>query len=323
MQAGARVEVRSDKRHPADFALWKEADESHIMQWPSPWGKGFPGWHIECTVMSRKYLGDSLDIHGGGLENQFPHHDCEIAQAEAAGAGEQGFVKYWLHNNMVTVDGQKMGKSLGNFITLKQLFSGEHEKLSSAYDPMIVRQFVLTSHYRSPSDFSDEALRAARSGYQRLTNCVLAIRGSIEGASAGETDSSSAEKLREVREEFTAAMNDDFNTSVAMGSLFQLVDYANGLLAEGSASKGTLEEIDATFRELGGNVLGIVLEEYPQAGGSREAELVQLLIDLRAEARERKDYTVADSIRDRLKETGVILEDKKEGTTWRLGGERA
>jgi cysteinyl-tRNA synthetase len=161
MMAGARVEVSQEKKHPADFALWKKAEPNHIMQWRSPWGMGYPGWHLECSVMSTKYLGQPFDIHGGGIENQFPHHECEIAQSEAANDAQ--FVKYWLHNNMVTVDGQKMGKSLNNFITLKQAFSGEHERLSRAYEPLAIRQLVLNSHYRSPLDFSDAALHATQS----------------------------------------------------------------------------------------------------------------------------------------------------------------
>ncbi len=174
MLAGARVEVSPDKKHPADFALWKKAEPNHIMQWPSPWGMGFPGWHLECSVMSTKYLGQPFDIHGGGLENQFPHHECEIAQSEAANGVQ--FARYWVHNNMVTVDGQKMGKSLNNFITLKQAFSGEHEKLTRGYDPLAIRQLVLNSHYRSPIDFSDEALHAAQSGYEKITRTVIEVR---------------------------------------------------------------------------------------------------------------------------------------------------
>src|SRR4030042_1394861 len=185
MQAGARVEVSPDKKHPADFALWKKAEPNHIMQWPSPWGMGFPGWHLECYVMSTKYLGQPFDIHGGGIENQFPHHECEIAQAEAA-EGKQ-FVKYWVHNNMVTVDGQKMSKSLNNFITLKQAFVGSHEKLKRNYDPLAIRQLVLNSHYRSPLDFSEAALFAAHSGHQKISEAVRALRKRIEAAPQGET----------------------------------------------------------------------------------------------------------------------------------------
>src|SRR3989304_1510783 len=211
MLAGARVEVSPDKKNPADFALWKKAEPNHIMQWPSPWGIGFPGWHLECSVMSTKYLGQPFDIHGGGLENQFPHHECEIAQAEAA--NDVPFVRYWLHNNMVTVDSQKMGKSLDNFITLKQAFSGAHERLTRHYDPLAVRQLILNSHYRSPLDFSDAALFAAQSGYEKITEIVKAVRKRMTQVPAGETDSEVTEQLKQLREKFEAAMNDDLNTS--------------------------------------------------------------------------------------------------------------
>ena len=186
MMAGARVEVSNEKKHPADFALWKKAEANHIMQWPSPWGMGYPGWHLECSVMGTKYLGQPFDIHGGGLENQFPHHECEIAQSEAA--NDKPFVRYWLHNNMVTVDSQKMGKSLNNFINLKQAFSGAHERLTRGYDPLAVRQLILNSHYRSPLDFSDAALFAAQSGYEKISQTVQALRKRIDEAAEGEAD---------------------------------------------------------------------------------------------------------------------------------------
>jgi cysteinyl-tRNA synthetase len=186
MEAGARVEVSPDKKNPADFAIWKKAEPNHIMQWPSPWGRGFPGWHLECSVMSTKYLGQPFDIHGGGMENKFPHHECEIAQSEAANGVP--FVKYWLHNNMVTVDGQKMGKSLNNFITLKHAFTGTHERLTRSYDPLAVRQLILNSHYRSPIDFSDAALFAAQSGYNKITETVRVVRKAISIARDGEID---------------------------------------------------------------------------------------------------------------------------------------
>ncbi|GAI20970.1 unnamed protein product, partial [marine sediment metagenome] len=198
MLAGARVEVSPDKKNPVDFALWKKAEPNHIMQWPSPWGPGYPGWHLECSVMSMKYLGKTIDIHGGGLENQFPHHECEIAQSEAANGVQ--FVRYWVHHNMVTVDGHKMGKSLNNFITLKQAFSGAHEKLTKSYDPLAVRQLILNSHYRSPLDFSDAALFAAQSGYGKITETVKAVRKRIDTAKEGPIDENIAGQLKQLRE---------------------------------------------------------------------------------------------------------------------------
>jgi cysteinyl-tRNA synthetase len=308
MQAGARVEVKGEKRHPADFALWKKAEAGHIMQWPSPWGMGYPGWHIECTVMGQKYLGETLDIHGGGLENQFPHHEDEIAQAEAATG--KPFVRYWLHNNMVTVDGQKMGKSLGNFITLRDAFG--------ARAPMVIRMFVLQSHYRSPLDFSDEALDAAERGYERLVGAASAVRKAL-AAAEGEAAGKVREAVDAVRRRFGEAMDDDFNTPVALATLFDLAREANRLASEGGATKGSLECVASAFGELGGEVLGLDLEA--EEAGGREglaADLVEAMIEVRAQAREAKDFAKADAIRDRLAEAGVVLEDGPEGTTWRV-----
>ena len=318
MLAGARVEVSPDKRAPADFALWKKAEPNHIMQWPSPWGAGFPGWHLECSVMSMKYLGKTIDIHGGGLENQFPHHDCEIAQSEAANGVP--FVRYWLHNNMVTVDGQKMGKSLDNFITLKQAFSGAHERLTKSYDPMAVRQLVLNSHYRSPLDFSDAALFAAQSGYKKITETVKAVRKAMVAVGEGEVDKEVAKELKQLSEKFEAAMNDDLNTSIALSVVFELVRLANGLIEEGTTTKGTLDAVDDLFRKLGGDCLGIVEDEYPQISGADDElvdRLVNVLIEQRGDARKRGDFAAADAVRDKLEKIGIVLEDKPDKTEWR------
>lgn len=318
MQAGARVEISPDKRAPVDFALWKKAEPNHIMQWPSPWGQGFPGWHLECSVMSTKYLGETLDIHGGGIENKFPHHECEIAQSEAA-YGVQ-FVRYWLHNNMITVDGQKMGKSLNNFITLKQAFSGRHEKLTRNYDPLAVRQLVLNSHYRSPLDFSDAALFAAQSGYEKITATVIAVRSKENSAPEGKIDQEVEKQLKQLREKFETAMNDDLNTSIALSVLFELVRLANKLLEENSATTETLDAVDKLFRELGGDCLGVVKDEYPQIGQADDeiiGKMVESFIEQRAEARKKKDFAAADAIRDRLSEIGIVLEDKTGETVWR------
>ena len=318
MLAGARVEVSPDKKAPVDFALWKRAEPNHIMQWPSPWGPGFPGWHLECSVMSMKYLGRTIDIHGGGLENQFPHHECEIAQSEAANGAQ--FVRYWLHTNMVTVDGQKMGKSLNNFITLKQAFSGTHERLTKSYDPLAVRQLILNSHYRSPLDFSDAALFAAKSGYEKITETVKAVRKRISTTAKNEIDNEVAEELKQLREKFEAAMNDDLNTSIALSVMFELVRLGNKLLEEGSATKGTLNAVDVLFDRLGGDCLGIVKDEYPQTGRANEEmidKLVNVFIEQRSNARERKDFIAADAVREKLSEIGIVLEDKPSGTEWR------
>ena len=318
MQAGARVEVSPDKKSPADFALWKKAEPNHIMQWPSPWGMGYPGWHLECSVMSMKYLGATIDIHGGGLENQFPHHECEIAQSEAANGVQ--FVRYWLHNNMVTVDSQKMGKSLNNFITLKQAFSGAHERLTRSYDPLAVRQLILNSHYRSPLDFSDAALFAALSGSKRIGEAVQALRRKISAAPEGEIDGEVQKQLKQLKEKFEAAMNDDLNTSIALSIIFELVRLTNTLL-DSNATAETLGAVDELFGKLGGDVLGIVKDGYVQNGAANGVvtdKLVNVLIEQRNEAREGKDFVKADNIRDKLDEAGIVLEDKPDGTTWRM-----
>jgi cysteinyl-tRNA synthetase len=319
MIAGARVEVSPDKKNPVDFALWKKAEPNHIMQWPSPWGMGYPGWHLECSVMSMKYLGKTIDIHGGGLENQFPHHECEIAQSEAANGVQ--FVRYWLHNNMVTVDSQKMGKSLNNFITLKQAFSGTHERLTRYYDPLAVRQLILNSHYRSPLDFSDAALFAAQSGYGKITETVKALRKRLDKAEEGSIDEETAAQLKQLREKFEAAMNDDLNTSVALSVIFELVRLAQKLLEDKRTTQGTLNIVNVLFDRLGGDCLGIVLDEYPQAGGADDAltdKLVNVLIEQRNESRKNKDFAKADEIRAKLDEMGIVLEDSPETTTWRM-----
>jgi len=318
MLAGARVEVSPDKKNPVDFALWKKAEPSHIMQWPSPWGMGFPGWHLECSVMAMKYLGKTIDIHGGGLENKFPHHECEIAQAEAANGVP--FVRYWLHNNMITVDGQKMGKSLNNFITLKQAFSGAHERLTRNYDPLAIRQLILNSHYRSPLDFSDAALFAAQSGYQKITETVKLVRKRTPQAQQGGIDPEIEEQLKQLREKFEAAMNDDLNTSVALSVLFELVRLANKLLEDNNTTIATLNAVEVLFSRLGGEVLGIVKDEYPQVGQADDepvGKLVDIVIEQRSEARKEKDFAKADDLRKRLENIGVVLEDKPDGTQWR------
>jgi cysteinyl-tRNA synthetase len=320
MQAGARVEVSAEKKNPADFALWKKAESNHIMQWKSPWGMGYPGWHLECSVMSMKYLGATIDIHGGGLENQFPHHECEIAQSEAANGVP--FVRNWIHNNMVTVDGQKMGKSLGNFITLKQVFTNspavKHERLGRKYDSLAVRQLILSSHYRSPLDFSDAGLFAAQSGYDKIKDAVLAVRKQIEKAPQGQIDPNISKQLDDLRSRFETAMNDDLNTAVALSVIFELAKLANSVIETANAQ--TLQAIDGMFTKLGGDVLGVVKDRYKDAGAGDEKlidYMVNMLIESRATARKNKDFATGDNIRKKLDELGIVLEDKPGQTVWR------
>jgi cysteinyl-tRNA synthetase len=309
MEAGARVEVKSEKRHPADFALWKKAEPEHIMRWPSPWSVGYPGWHIECSAMSMKYLGESFDIHGGGLENQFPHHECEIAQSEAATG--KPFAKYWLHNNMVTVDGRKMGKSLGNFTTLKEAFK--------KWRPEVIRFFILQSHYRSTLDFSDEAVEGAAKGYEKLVNTLRNIRDHLRAAQPdGKPLMVNAEKRRVG---FLAAMDDDFNTPQALAVLFDLSRDVNQSLASGGPfTPASLNQVSECFAELANGILGISMQSaaHPVSGdGALDAGLMQLIINLRHEIRAQKLWSLSDKIRDALAALGISLEDKKEGTTWK------
>lgn len=308
LEAGARVEVKSEKQHPADFALWKKAEPEHIMRWNSPWGVGFPGWHIECSAMSMKYLGESFDIHGGGLENQFPHHECEIAQSE--GASGRSFVRYWLHNNMVTVNGQKMGKSLGNFTTLKDAFAH--------WRPEVVRFFILQSHYRSTLDFSAEAVEGAARGFERLTAAVVALRERLRASPAGTGEARL--DVTPFRTRFLEAMDEDFNTPQAVATLFDLTRELNqALRAEGGVARESLEQVDVFLRECAEGILGMVFAEPRSERKGTEDALMKLLVDIRREARTQKLWALSDRIRDDLARLGITLEDAKEGTTWRKG----
>jgi cysteinyl-tRNA synthetase len=310
LEEGARVAVNPEKRHPADFAVWKKAEPGHILRWPSPWSEGYPGWHLECSVMATKYLGQPFDIHGGGLENIFPHNECEIAQFEAA-TGET-FCNYWLLNNMVTVDGVKMGKSLGNAISIKEMLA--------RHEAMTIRFFVLSSHYRSPTDFSEEALQAASRGLERLVGVVRLVRERLRDATGEELDTEWKTRLAEAETKFREAMDDDFNTALAIATLFDLGREVNALLnSDQAVSRANLEAIDDHYQRLGGDVLGIDLGKVSGVADSDLVDgLVRLLIDMRQEARQARDWAQADAIRDRLDELGVALEDGAEGTRWRL-----
>jgi cysteinyl-tRNA synthetase len=335
--AGRRVEVKSEKRHPADFALWKKAEPAHIMQWPSPWGMGYPGWHVECSAMSMKYLGQSFDIHGGGLDNQFPHHESEIAQSVCATG--KPFAKYWIHNNLVTVNGQKMSKSLGNTVALKDTFG--------TFSPLVVRFFILQSHYRSTLDFSEQALTAADEGLEKLHNTVRNLRDQIAASDEG---SNANVSLESHKARFLEAMNDDFNAPQAIAVLFEYTKDVNGLINSGEKfSRSSLQKIDDLYSELGERILGIiptateklllprrrasvqgvgsmsasVKVEVGESVGTNlsttdsERRLIQVLVDLRNEARLNKLWNFSDRIRGELSKLGIILEDKKDGTVWK------
>jgi len=312
LESGTRVEVEEDKRDPADFALWKKASPEHIMRWNSPWGWGYPGWHVECSAMSTKYLGQPFDIHGGGMENKFPHHEDEIAQSEAA-AGKP-FCKYWLHNGMLMIRGEEMHKSLGNFVTLRQAYE--------QYHPMTLRLFILTAHYRSPLDLTEEAITAAEKGRQRLWGAVSALRARLSDAPEGELSDQVSELIDGVRQRFEAAMDNDFSTPGALGALYDLTREVNGLLnSDQSPSKQDLEALDGAYRTLGGEVLGIIPDEMEDEGLADLSEgLVALLIETRSSLREAKQWAMADGIRDKLAEMGIELKDGPEGTTWQIAG---
>ncbi len=312
LEEGARVVVREEKRHPEDFALWKHAEPEHILRWPSPWGWGYPGWHIECSAMSTKYLGETFDIHGGGVDNIFPHNECEIAQAEAA-TGKL-FVRYWLLTGSLTLDGVKMSKSLGNTLTVKEALK--------RWRPEAVRFFILSGHYRNPIDFSDDAIEAASTGWERMTAPALAVRERLRSpALPAGADDNVAAAIAETRSKFVEAMEEDFNAPAAIAALFDFSKVVNTLLnAETPPGRAALEAVDALYRELAGQVLGLLPEQSTtSASAEREAGLIRFLSEMRTEARKRKDFAQSDAIRDRLKELGIILEDGKDGTTWKTG----
>jgi len=308
-EAGSRRLKGSGKRNPEDFALWILAPEDHILQWNSPWGRGYPGWHIECSAMSRKYLGDTFDIHGGGIDNIFPHNECEIAQSEAANGVP--FARYWLLVGSLTVNGQKMSKSLGNFVTIKDALA--------RYRPEVIRTFMFQSHYTNPIDFSDEALRAAERGWERLVSAARLVRNRLRDAPEG-GENTFAQIVQAHREQFTAAMDDDFNAPVALAALQTFTGEVNKLLNSGEpTNKATLMAIEALYSDLGGQVLGIIPQGEAHSIDMRLTDaLIRLLIEIRMQARAEKNFGRADQIRDQLKALGVILEDRPEGTTYRL-----
>lgn len=312
MQSGGRSDdFQDEKRSSADFALWKKASPEHIMRWPSPWGEGFPGWHIECSAMSAKYLGEQFDIHGGGMDLVFPHHECEIAQSTAASG--HGSARYWVHNNMMTIGGQKMGKSLGNFITLEELFTGSHKLLVQAYSPMTIRFFVLQAHYRSTLDFSNEALQAAEKGLDRL------MKGA-ESLAKIKPAATSTVNPAELEARCRAAMDDDLNSPMVISALFDWVRLINQLVdGQQTITAADLETLAATVRRYAFDILGLRDEKAAGAcGKDYVTPLVEMLLEERLKARAAKDWAASDRIRDGLAAAGVRVKDGKEGSDWEL-----
>lgn len=312
LQANTRELDGQDEKHsPLDFAIWKKAAPEHIMRWPSKWSDGFPGWHLECTAMSCKYLGETFDIHGGGMDLTFPHHEAEIAQAKAANGHDA--VHYWMHNNMITLNGQKMGKSLGNAISLEQFFSGNHPLLEKAYDPMTIRFFMLTAHYRSTLDFSNEALQAAEKGMERLMKAVE----TLESLKPGEQ---SDINVAELKEKCYAAMNDDLNSPIAIAQLFEGVKAINSIQA-GSASitAEDLVELKSLFNTFIFEIFGMKRTEQSEIANHQAFDsAVDFLLQLRQEAKANKDWATADKIRNELTKLGFEIKDTKDGVSWEL-----
>jgi cysteinyl-tRNA synthetase len=316
--AGTRDNLagQQEKRSPLDFALWKHAEPSHLMHWPSPWGEGFPGWHLECSAMSRKYLGAEFDIHGGGLDLMFPHHECEIAQSQASHSHSDE-AKVWMHNNMLTVNGQKMSKSLGNFVTLPELWEGRSETLSQAYSPMVVRFFLLQAHYRSPIDLSDEALQAARKGYRKLMNGLRLLEKLHlpEGIEPQQDTEKADTELRKLVADCFVGLNDDLNTARTIASLFNLLRKFNGFYANlsllATVSPAALEEATTAYRQLVSDILG--LQDEPRANAE---QLLDLTLSFYQEAKATKAYDKVDQIRAALKQQGIVIKDLKTGVDW-------
>lgn len=307
------LDGQEEKRNSVDFALWKKATKGHLMKWPSPWGEGFPGWHLECSVMSTKYLGPKFDIHGGGMDLKFPHHECEIAQNQ--GCCEEDGARYWLHTNMLTVNGQKMSKSLGNSFLPSELIAGSHELLDKPYSPMTVRFFMLQSHYSSTLDFSNEALTAAQKGYTKLANGLKLIEELSYTEDGAEKNEKAIKQIEQICNNCYFAMNDDFNTALTIGHLFNLLKKINsihtGNLKYSEIGQEVFDKMISTFKTFTVNVLGLVEEERINS-----KSVLNILTDLYKEAKDAKDYDKVDEIRAKLKELGLVLKDMKTKVDW-------
>jgi len=309
LQSNTRaLDSQDEKRNSFDFALWKKATPEHIMRWPSPWSTGFPGWHLECSAMSTKYLGNEFDIHGGGLDLQFPHHECEIAQSTAILGKEP--VKYWMHNNMITINGQKMARSLGNFITLGQLFSGNHPLLYQSYSPMTIRFFILQAHYRSTVDFSNEALQSAEKGFQKLMKAIQTL-SKIKPSDKSTFD------VAALKKKCYTALDDDLNSPILLAHLFEGVRLINSVVdGNEKIDSSGLESLKELFNTFVFEILGLKDEASGKEDEKLTDDLMKIIIDLRQDAKNNKDWPTSDKIRDELKNVGIALKDMKNGAEW-------
>tara|TARA_B100000902_G_scaffold325347_1_gene319933 strand:+ start:354 stop:1820 length:1467 start_codon:yes stop_codon:yes gene_type:complete len=303
------LDGQKEKKSPIDFAIWKKAAPEHIMRWNSPWGKGFPGWHMECSAMSEKYLGKSFDIHGGGMDLIFPHHEAEIAQSNACNNCSP--VNYWMHNNMVTIEGKKMGKSLNNFINLEEFFTGNHKKLEKAYSPMTIRFFILQAHYRSTLDFSNDALKAAEKGFSKLMNAFEALKELP-------VSNNSTYNVDDLEKKCYDAMNDDFNTPILIAHLFDGVRIINSAKSgKEQLSYSNVEKLKSIFNVFVTNVLGLISVKKIKKN-NHTSKLMELILRLRANAKKNNDFDTADLIRDELSKFGIQIKDNREGTNWEI-----
>ena len=303
------LDGQSEKKSSVDFAIWKKANPEHIMRWDSPWGEGFPGWHMECSAMSEKYLGETFDIHGGGMDLVFPHHEAEIAQSNACNNCNP--VNYWMHNNMITIDGKKMGKSLGNFINLEEFFNGTHAKLDRAYSPMTIRFFILQAQYRSTVDFGNEALQAAEKGFTKLMNAMVTLENL-------KNSDSSTYDINELEKNCYAAMDDDFNTPILIAHLFDGVRIINSVKdGKESLTASDLSKMKKLFSDFVTDILGLISAKE-SGGNDLTEEVMELVLKLRGNAKKNKDFSTADLIRDELDKAGIQIKDSREGSSWEI-----
>jgi len=319
LETTRELDNQEEKRNTADFALWKNAPPEHLMRWPSPWGEGFPGWHIECSAMSNKYLGDQFDIHGGGMDLQFPHHECEIAQS--AVVNHKTMAKYWIHNNMITINGRKMGKSYNNVIKLSEMFAGNHPLLEQAYHPMTIRFFILQSHYRSTLDFGNDALKGSEKAFKRLWEAYEVLKGlpfTVDRLLPSDSRFSIPEELDEqvntLLNEFDEFMDDDFNTAKVIANMFELAPIINGIkdkhIPADALKPATLSLLKTKMKAYIEDIFGL---KHDQEGGDKLDSVLQLMMSLRKEAKAKKDFVTSDKIRNELLALGVQLKDEKDG----------